>query len=513
MRSDPRQPKIGRMYGKIKVNGVAMDTDAAAEKVAAEFERLSPGERDAAGKELQRQIEVQRLVRAPQDESTLRAPGTVRGHPLVGTDLIDKSLSAALLPSDVPSAEDIVRTLDPLSLEEKRNVLKEVAKEHGVTERDIKLARAKKRLARLEVHGVPTKEDEAAAELVFCEEMAEIHAPFVSFCKMIRGYEPTVEPGAHLMALGRIFVGEEDASAAELAELVQAIEEVVSFHARIYSSVVPNWEAGLAYLRTVLDEENSAFPIYFSRRWARVGYPVVELGHKVAASLMFTHGSGVVEAPWPAFSLKIPDGLVSLRYKGVDGTVTRVLCMRPTDRWNKWLIRMDFRKTTGPDAGAEKSFYLSPTALDDTFDLRSDSGDSWPELNRACEMVCRLAAGACMLATAKQDIVEREWRPKVKAERRRTPGVEPPIGTRFIVAKNVELDLREQVHEYILGKARKGGKLTVQFVVRGHRRWQACGPKHSERKLIWINPFWKGPEEGRALFRGYEFKTETDEIG
>jgi len=47
----------------------------------------------------------------------------------------------------------------------------------------------------------------------------------------------------------------------------------------------------------------------------------------------------------------------------------------------------------------------------------------------------------------------------------------------------------------------------VQFVVRGHRRWQACGPKHSERKLIWINPFWKGPEEGRALLRGYELKT------
>lgn len=30
------------------------------------------------------------------------------------------------------------------------------------------------------------------------------------------------------------------------------------------------------------------------------------------------------------------------------------------------------------------------------------------------------------------------------------------------------------------------------FAVRGHYRWQACGPKHSERRLIWIAPFRKG---------------------
>lgn len=30
------------------------------------------------------------------------------------------------------------------------------------------------------------------------------------------------------------------------------------------------------------------------------------------------------------------------------------------------------------------------------------------------------------------------------------------------------------------------------FLVRGHYRWQACGPKHSERRLIWVAPFRKG---------------------
>lgn len=489
--------------GMIKVNGVPMSDDEAAEKVRAALEGLTPEERDAVGADVRRQFDSHRLVRQEDRSITLN---------------VDSILGR---PRQDSVVKQILSKLDPLSLEDKREVLEDVAKDFGITEADIQQRKRQldlqKRKAALENSLGTANEKLAAARELFRDEMADVHAPFLAFCKAIRGYEQTIEPGAHLMALGRIFVGEEDGSAAELADLVQSIEEVATIHSSsravysVYSELIPNWEGGLAYLRSVLDDENSAFPIYFSRRWARVGYPVIELGHKVAASLMFTHGSGAIEAPWPAFSLKVPDGLVTLSHDGVDANATRLLCMRPTDAWNKWLLRADFRKINGPDAGSEKPFYLSPTALDDTLDIRSEEGATWPELNRALEMMCRLAAGACMLATAKQDIVEREWRPKVKAERRRTPGVEPPVGTRFIVAKNVDLDLREQVHEYISGQSRKGGKLTVQFVVRGHRRWQACGPKHSERKLIWINPFWKGPEEGRALLRGYELRAGETE--
>lgn len=35
-------------------------------------------------------------------------------------------------------------------------------------------------------------------------------------------------------------------------------------------------------------------------------------------------------------------------------------------------------------------------------------------------------------------------------------------------------------------------ELTKEFEVRGHWRWQACGEKHSKRKLLWINPHVKG---------------------
>lgn len=48
------------------------------------------------------------------------------------------------------------------------------------------------------------------------------------------------------------------------------------------------------------------------------------------------------------------------------------------------------------------------------------------------------------------------------------------------------------------GHARREGESHVEWqhrwIVRGHWRWQACGPNRSERRRIWIHPFVKGPE-------------------
>ncbi|MHC9556088.1 hypothetical protein ACQQ68_10970 [Corynebacterium diphtheriae] len=37
--------------------------------------------------------------------------------------------------------------------------------------------------------------------------------------------------------------------------------------------------------------------------------------------------------------------------------------------------------------------------------------------------------------------------------------------------------------------------LSVRFMVRGHWRQQACGPKHGQRKPLFIQPFMKGPDD------------------
>lgn len=41
-----------------------------------------------------------------------------------------------------------------------------------------------------------------------------------------------------------------------------------------------------------------------------------------------------------------------------------------------------------------------------------------------------------------------------------------------------------------------GWTLRTRSHVRGHFRWQAHGPRWSERRLIWIDEHWRGPEDG-----------------
>lgn len=51
-----------------------------------------------------------------------------------------------------------------------------------------------------------------------------------------------------------------------------------------------------------------------------------------------------------------------------------------------------------------------------------------------------------------------------------------------------------------------GGKPSVRFMVRGHWRNQAYGMKNTERKLIWIRPFYKGPDVATHINKPYVVK-------
>jgi hypothetical protein len=59
----------------------------------------------------------------------------------------------------------------------------------------------------------------------------------------------------------------------------------------------------------------------------------------------------------------------------------------------------------------------------------------------------------------------------------------------YIVGKNFRLD-DSRVHEEL--SHNDGRKLKVRHIVRGHWRNQACGPRHQERKLTFIQPHYRG---------------------
>jgi hypothetical protein len=305
-----------------------------------------------------------------------------------------------------------------------------------------------------------------------------------------------LRPGVHLMALGRFLslmksLGDSEA-------LLQAESE---------------WNGG-AFLDLFLEYSDTETPfptLPFATEWADAGFPVVELGHRLAAAFMLTDVPDLTDMkpPWGTFYIKVPNHALQ-----VDGMpdVTHVLSRvgkynRPgsvaerggllthsRDSQSTWHFAVMF---------AGGGFFDSPVAElqcgsygFDPADLNVLLPDPKPLLslgrNLVASVVAAMEAGAA--------ITEKKWTPR--DGKRRTTGV-APVGTRFIVGGSIQVDLQPQVKEVLLGKHRRGASPTVQFVVRGHWRNQVCGPNRAERKRIWIKPFWKGPEESRALLRAH----------
>jgi hypothetical protein len=87
----------------------------------------------------------------------------------------------------------------------------------------------------------------------------------------------------------------------------------------------------------------------------------------------------------------------------------------------------------------------------------------------------------------------------VQIKRAKSNGKIKELGRRLERAKTYykvghKIILSREERQMYEGVARGLWKMSYRFIVQGHFRHQAYGPKHSERKLIFIEPFWKGPE-------------------
>lgn len=266
---------------------------------------------------------------------------------------------------------------------------------------------------------------------------------------------------AHLVgSLGKAGVGP------ELLVLVMATRPELEKVARTFAELI----------RIVAPEPARDFFVKFSLAWRKCGYAKLEVSHKLAANLCLTDvPSGMtINSPWKAWSLVVPDGLL--------GTVARL-----------WVY----------DDGAGR---VEVRAID-------TKGAPMPlEAIQSREMCRSLALGAALALSNPDDFQKRSSSSGgVPGSARRRHGEPDFCQARFLLSAPVKIDLREHVREICEGVGRKGSSPKVQFIVRGHWRQQACGPEHSLRKPIWIQAFWKGPEESRILLRRARVVDATDE--
>jgi len=217
--------------------------------------------------------------------------------------------------------------------------------------------------------------------------------------------------------------------------------------------------------------------VVFSLAWRECGFAKLEIGHKLAANLCLTDipGDMMVRHPWKAWSLVVPDGLL--------GDVARV-----------WVCaELDARDVIVIDRRGDR--------------MRVDKD------SELANMITSLVQGAA-LALSNPDDFKREVQHGgggVPGTSRRRKGGEPDFNqARYMLSAPVKIDMREHVHAALAGQ-RRGGAPTVQFLVRGHWRNQAHGPRMSLRRQQWIQAFWKGPEESAILLRKHTVEDEKEE--
>ncbi len=251
-------------------------------------------------------------------------------------------------------------------------------------------------------------------------------------------------------------------------------------------------------------------------RWAHYGFPTVQYsGHRYAAALMATKiPEGDIMPPWKTFLIELPNGLLQTKdnrdeYQDIAYCMVSYHSFKRSfepdaplvmgwtmDSYTRNGVNLHIHRQTLDELRANRVGRIFEDQTYDAFAYQMDTED-----DRTLELLARLVLNTC-LAMSNPEIV----RPIGKHPKEESAPVGPPRGQKdpacrlYRVGKDIQLDCREALRDYVRGERR--GPLTVQFLVRGHWRQQACGPKFSDRRATWIEPYWKGPEDAPIPVRG-----------
>ncbi len=232
-----------------------------------------------------------------------------------------------------------------------------------------------------------------------------------------------------------------------------------------------------------------------SIRWCELGFPCVEVAHRLAASLIATSmppeiTDDLVKMPWSCFCFTAPAGLVA------DYEITALALREPHG-----YSMISYLPLGG-------LFHLGFET-----DLSSWADDLNPKFNaeskieidstipRQVRTLGKLFVGTCAEIST--------YRPSIYARasdaKRKLPHWSKRKLDVFKLTRPVEVDVRGFVKDYVT----KGLRLpTVQSLVRGHWKQQPCGSGRSERKFIHIEPYWRGPEDAPVAVRPHIIGTE-----
>jgi hypothetical protein len=248
------------------------------------------------------------------------------------------------------------------------------------------------------------------------------------------------------------------------------------------------------------------FVTSWAAEWSRLAYPTVQPAHRFAAALMATTPPELpIRAPWPYFLLTVPDGLLTLLSREHEPEAIRyVMVIQLEQSWSfiaaagtveysRIHQTLDMMRNDRYVVGGDVDNPGNPDAWRGAFHIDSDDHDY-----RSIVCVTRLLLNASI---AMSDAASVRRLGKAHRGDRGAPATAAaqPKPMIFELNRPVTIDCREAVRTFV-----RGGRSrlpSVQWLVRGHWRQQPIGPARAQRRLQWIEPFWKGGDGAPLVVR------------
>ena len=270
-------------------------------------------------------------------------------------------------------------------------------------------------------------------------------------------------------------------------------------------------------LKDQFESQSSRDLCAFAAKWAVHAFQRITTTHTYAAALMCSDADHVVlqdiEVQWYGFMITVPNGMFPYHDDSLnrDSEYNRIL-VSVFDHYAQLVL---FDQSAPAVAPKTSSAMLSQTAssLATLLDVGGGSGErvdpdenidlssaTIARMQRILIMAKRLVAGL-LLSLQNQNNFKSKVYPARDGKRHREAGAEPEHRVVFVGAP-LKIDCRPKVMDFIHnGPGRKGAPPQVQFIVRGHYKRQVIGIGRLGRKVIWIEPFWKGREDAPILTR------------
>lgn len=239
-------------------------------------------------------------------------------------------------------------------------------------------------------------------------------------------------------------------------------------------------------------------------RWADQAFPRFIISHTYAAALMATAVTEEVledvRPPYRAFMIDVPDGLLTV-WNSHRQVFSKI----------RWILVQQIVKTTGERVwqyiahadpaicvwrhGVDTRGLCEPDLPDNNWEGCSFMAPKDDRDDRIAALIGRLIVGICL-----SFLDPSNSKPTSRHSNKTDPSSLKPTDIRtFKLGRPLSVDCRKGIEDYVNGA--RGGIPSVRTLVRGHWKKQPHGPQSSLRKVIWREPYWRGPLDGPTLVR------------